>query len=166
VMLSAAATPIAVQLRFDPAILISWLERHTLHNCGHLALDVNATPIIRGDKSADTLAPRQRKHRACRCRQIANLSALTAKKATQREGAGCLKPDTSTSDQQFLASTRRRRGRRFVSCSQRRTGHNTSFSRFPCRRADLRADLFACTQLRLSHIFLFCTRRQPAKHEP
>ena len=72
---------------------------------------------------------------------------------------------TLTGDQPFRASTRRHRGRRFASCSQRRTGHSMSSSRFLCWRVDLRTDLSACMRLQPPHIFLFCRRRRLVKRE-
>ena len=72
---------------------------------------------------------------------------------------------TLTGDQPFRASTRRHRGRHFASCSQRRTGHSMSSSRFLCWRVDLRTDLSACMRLQPPHIFLFCRRRRLVKRE-
>jgi hypothetical protein len=116
-------------------------------------------PTTEGAKSGDTSSSEKGKH------QGSVASVLPRQRQRKRNAGALAKLGTSRGDRPFRVSTRRHRGRRFASCSQQRTGYSMSFFRFLCWLADSRTDLFACTQPRQRHIFLFGTRRPLAKHE-
>src|SRR5262249_39076702 len=155
------ATPIAFQRRCDPAIVTSWPERYTLRIfLAYLARELSswAHDIRRTNQQIPCVQKREGTRGPV-------VSVPPRQRERWRGAEEVAKLDTSRGDQPFRASTRRHRGRRFASCSQRRTGHSMFFFRFLCWRADSKTDLFACTQPPPRHIFLFCTLRQLAKRE-